>query len=129
MLHCRECAKSFKGKQIEKGVAFPTCVSPNRWAAHTPDHRLWCDGVDTSLWGQLKCARLAAAGLLLATALHGAPGLCWLVLSFLARLLHFGAAAAAATTVIALCLCSIVGHFSPLADNPTTVKNGDLVKM
>jgi hypothetical protein len=27
---CRECAKSFKGKQIEKGVAFPTCVSPNR---------------------------------------------------------------------------------------------------
>lgn len=57
MLHCtahrRECAKSFKGKQIEKGVAFPTCVSPN----------------------------------------------------------------------------SIVGHFSPLADNATTIKNGDLVKM
>lgn len=30
ILCCRECAKSFKGKQIEKGVAFPTCVSPNR---------------------------------------------------------------------------------------------------
>ncbi|KAF6260545.1 peptidase M24, structural domain-containing protein [Scenedesmus sp. NREL 46B-D3] len=49
----KECAKSFKGKQIEKGVAFPTCVSPN----------------------------------------------------------------------------SIVGHFSPLADNPLTVKDGDLVKI
>jgi methionine aminopeptidase len=49
----RECAKSFKGKQIEKGVAFPTCVSPN----------------------------------------------------------------------------SIVGHFSPAADNPTALKDGDLVKM
>lgn len=49
----KECAKSFKGKQIEKGVAFPTCVSPN----------------------------------------------------------------------------SIVGHFSPLADNTTAIKNGDLVKI
>ncbi len=42
---CRECAKSFKGKQIEKGVAFPTCVSPNRYAAdstsqHSSGHKL-----------------------------------------------------------------------------------------
>uniref|UniRef100_A0A383VYP8 Peptidase M24 domain-containing protein n=2 Tax=Tetradesmus obliquus TaxID=3088 RepID=A0A383VYP8_TETOB len=49
----KECAKSFKGKQIEKGVAFPTCVSPN----------------------------------------------------------------------------SIVGHFSPLADNTLAIKDGDLVKI
>jgi len=27
---CRECANIFKGKAIEKGVAFPSCVSPNR---------------------------------------------------------------------------------------------------
>jgi methionine aminopeptidase len=27
---CRECANIFKGKQIEKGIAFPTCVSINR---------------------------------------------------------------------------------------------------
>jgi curved DNA binding protein len=49
----KECANIFKGKQIEKGVAFPTCVSPN----------------------------------------------------------------------------SIVGHFSPLADNTLTLKDGDLVKI
>eukprot|EP00878_Enallax_costatus_P000747 GHUV01000864.1.p1 GENE.GHUV01000864.1~~GHUV01000864.1.p1 ORF type:complete len:391 (+),score=130.92 GHUV01000864.1:106-1278(+) len=30
----KECAKSFKGKQIEKGVAFPTCVSPNSIVGH-----------------------------------------------------------------------------------------------
>lgn len=49
----KECANIFKGKQIEKGVAFPTCVSPN----------------------------------------------------------------------------AVVGHFSPLGDNPATIKNGDLVKI
>ena len=27
---CRAVAKVFKGKTIEKGVAFPTCVSVNR---------------------------------------------------------------------------------------------------
>lgn len=31
MSNHREVAKSFKGKAIEKGVAFPTCVSVNRW--------------------------------------------------------------------------------------------------
>eukprot|EP00775_Hariotina_reticulata_P003729 gene3729-3990_t len=49
----KECANIFKGKAIEKGVAFPTCVSPN----------------------------------------------------------------------------SIVGHFSPQADNATALKDGDLVKI
>jgi methionine aminopeptidase len=33
LLCCSEVAKSFKGKQIDKGVAFPTCVSPNRCVA------------------------------------------------------------------------------------------------
>ena len=28
------CAKVFKGKKIEKGVAFPTCVSPNSVVGH-----------------------------------------------------------------------------------------------
>lgn len=28
------CAGIFKGKQIEKGVAFPTCVSPNNVVGH-----------------------------------------------------------------------------------------------
>lgn len=28
---CRAAAKEFKGKDIEKGIAVPTCVSVNKW--------------------------------------------------------------------------------------------------
>ena len=27
---CRAAAKNFKGKKLEKGVAFPTCISVNK---------------------------------------------------------------------------------------------------
>lgn len=30
----KECASVFKGKQIDKGVAFPTCVSANAAVGH-----------------------------------------------------------------------------------------------
>lgn len=32
--HNRECATVFKGKKIEKGIAFPTCVAPNAVVGH-----------------------------------------------------------------------------------------------
>ena len=34
MYLCRAVAKVFKGKTIEKGVAFPTCVSVNNVVGH-----------------------------------------------------------------------------------------------
>ena len=37
-LAARECAVIFKGKTIEKGVAFPTCVSINQCV----DFWMWC---------------------------------------------------------------------------------------
>ena len=33
----RAVGKMFKGKKIEKGIAFPTCVSVNRWASLPPE--------------------------------------------------------------------------------------------
>ena len=32
-LRCRATGREFKGKNIEKGIAFPTCLSVNRWGA------------------------------------------------------------------------------------------------
>jgi methionine aminopeptidase len=91
---CRECGNIFKGKQIEKGIAFPTCVSINRCAADS-------SGSSSNVCNMVQ-------------SLHPQH-----VLSDVTSDAYLSFPAA----------CSVVGHFSPMSDDSTTLKTGDLVKM
>lgn len=82
-LRRRETGSIFKGKDIEKGVAFPTCVSINRSVGSL--HEICACG---GRWGAAR---------------HPPLLLC-----------H---------------ACSVVGHFSPMPEDTTVMKDGDVVKM
>jgi hypothetical protein len=169
---CSETAKSFKGKQIDKGVAFPTCVSPNRCAACVWDRQAgrlhgssapgWATAgqhpAEPAVVTQYASAVRAASSVLLQVVdreegltemsrpanLHSTATV-WQCALRQRALCHPRSSSGVATGDAAVlthpCVClppllaldccpsSIVGHFSPVASEPITLNNGDLVKM
>jgi hypothetical protein len=94
----------FKGKKIEKGIAFPTCVAANRWGGG--------EGV-MGLHPRRRRRPLARAPPRLP-----APRPCALTPRAAPRPARPPPPPR-----------SVVGHFSPLAEDESVLKEGDLVKM
>lgn len=134
----RACAKVFKGKNIEKGIANPTCVSSNKWvlpllhpsppsctgclcALGTRRSRLCRTGAcwawfasPASRQSPFRRSRSDGVIVICRTCLLIAPAIPHLIL----RLTWPRAPP-----------CSCVGGFSPLSEDATELKEGDVTKM
>ena len=128
-LICREVANFYKGKNVDKGVAFPTCVSVNRCVADCV-----CGCMYRMLLSIQSCTLHAHQ--------HAPPAHdpCPHVPS--PHDFRLGGVSPANPPPTppcgmiseppippSMCACSVVGHFSPSVEDTTTLKDGDIVKM